>query len=84
MSLFILQKHIFPKYTLFALPPPKFWKTVVLQIYYSLLFQYLFQEKLNTMPSQFILEGGKQGVLWECAFFNIIPSLTETFHFNKF
>lgn len=34
------------------------------------------------MPSQFILEGGKQGVLWECAFFNaffnIIPSLTET------
>ena len=51
------------KCTLSAPPPPppipaKFCKTVVLQMYFSLLFR-LFQEKLKTIPLQFVLEGSQ-------------------------
>lgn len=49
------------KCTLSAPPSPipaKFCKTVVLQMYFSLLFR-LFQEKLKTIPLQFVLEGSQ-------------------------
>ena len=73
------------KCTLSAPPPipPKFCKTVVLQMYFSLLFR-LFQEKLKTIPLQFFLEGSQTRCDENMQFFKVIPSLNENFIIRSF
>ena len=74
------------KCTLSAPPlpiPPKFCKTVVLQMYFSLLF-WLFQEKLKTIPLQFFLERSQTRCDENMQFFKVIPSLNENFIITSF
>lgn len=74
------------KCTLSAPPrpiPPKFCKTVVLQMYFSLLFR-LFQEKLKTIPLQFFLKGSQTRCDENMQFFKVIPSLNENFIITSF